>query len=126
MARVLRVSSRERLNDTRLDVVRGQTLRFSAIGLWTDWMISTDADGFENGLMALAAGSRRIPDAPWFHLCGAIGSEDQAVFAIGRQATVVMPASGRLYLFANDAPGAYWNNRGAIQVTIVMARSGNT
>lgn len=111
----------ERFNDTGIDVEAGSTIQVEASGRWTDWTIETDADGFERGYLGPAARFRRVANASWFHLCGAIGRSDRATFALGAKASIDAPAAGRLYLFANDLPAMYWNNKGSLRVSVTVS-----
>lgn len=84
-----------------------------------------------NGMQRLFAWSRRVREANWFELCGAISHAGQGgntgvpprpfYFRIGRELEIEAPYSGYLYCFANDASWAYWNNQGSLRVEITEA-----
>lgn len=113
------IRARERWNDTGIDLVAGATYRLVATGRWRDWFIDTDADGFTRWY--LRPFRRRVPGERWFKLIGCVGQDESRCFAIGKASTLVAPASGRLYCFANDAPSAYWNNEGELTLTVTPA-----
>jgi hypothetical protein len=59
-----------------------------------------------------------VPGAPFFRLCGCVGTDDRQPFAIGGERpewivpdAVAVQADRQLYLFANDWPCMYANNR---------------
>jgi hypothetical protein len=106
------VDSAAAWNDTGFDVIAGQTYRYTAEGTWCDWFIQTDADGFERWYMAPLRSGRRVKDAPWFRLIGAV--DRGAPVVLGKRGEFVAPASGRLYCFANDWPSARGNNKGRV------------
>ena len=67
---------------------------------------------------------------PWFVLTGEIGRDSGQVLPLNRKQFVFVPArSGRLYLYVNDAIGAfgtdryeyYRNNRGTTTITVTPA-----
>ncbi|CAE6752129.1 DUF2235 domain-containing protein [Paraburkholderia nemoris] len=106
----------------RFKVLEGQT--------WLDGDTVSGAEGTPgNWMLRLFAWSKRVRDANWFELCGAIsypGEPSEAgvspqpfYFRIGREMEIKAPYSGYLYCFANDATWAYWNNQGSLRVDIV-------
>jgi len=106
-------------NDTGLDVEEGERLRFTVSGEWWDASHHAYADGYDPPLKLRYLGwLRRRPRGRWFELSGAIGRTNRNAFAIGAGGTLTMPAGGRLFLFANDVAGFYFNNRGALEVQI--------
>lgn len=115
---ILPVPAIEPWTDTGIDVSAGQTLIFSAAKRWTDWIIETDADGFDRIWLKPLAGSRRVPGAPWFALCGALDSDLATAFVIGSASAHTFEIAGRLMVFANDVPWAYCNNKGALNLTV--------
>lgn len=116
--RSVRVCARDRSTDTQIEVVAGQRLRFEATGCWTDWRTRCDADGYLRWYLRPTRALWRVPHAALFALCGSIIGATNTTFAIGRSATIEMPSSGRLMLFANDVAFMYRNNSGEITVTI--------
>ncbi len=111
------ILARKPWNETELDVLPGETYLFTAEGEWTDWLFKTDANGYANYYMNLYNRLKRVGDAKWFEL---IGSLDKVNFyRIGKKNNITFQEAGKLSLFANDAPGFYWNNSGKIIVTII-------
>lgn len=116
--RTVRVCARDRSTDTHIDVVAGQRLRFEAVGYWSDWGTRCDADGYDAWYLRPTRALWRVPTAPLFSLCASIIGDATTDFAVGRSATIAMPSSGRLALFANDVAFMYRNNSGELTVTI--------
>ena len=117
--KTVEVIARRWWNDTGIDVAAGETLGFAASGAWIDLNYSSDAGGYDPPRwMHLFEGIRRHPRGRWFELTGCIGRRRFGGFSIGNRAQVRMPAAGRLYLYANDVPGFYRNNRDALRVTV--------
>jgi Uncharacterized alpha/beta hydrolase domain (DUF2235) len=129
---VVRVFARPLWNWTGIYIEAGIPYTFVALPdqSWIDWYKPSDAGGRSGGLFDfLLSWRKRLREANWFELCGAIMSEaeptiggvppDPYLFRIGNRCTFVSPVSGYLYGFANDARGGYWNNRGSVQVQVV-------
>lgn len=99
---------------TSLRVKAGERYRFTAGGKWRDGNRVVGPKGW-----SLWPFSRwnRVPGVPLFCLCGAVGEDDRQAFAIGEQFEWQVPADvgdltdRQLYLFANDWPSRYGNNR---------------
>ena len=82
---------------------------------------SEDLPRTRESVVRFFEGRRRCPQANWFELIGAIDEDDATLFRIGRggrDATYRAAKSGELFAFANDLPGFYGNNRGAIEVQV--------
>jgi hypothetical protein len=113
-------------NDSGIDVVSGQVFNFAvpASEEWTDWRNRCNADGYTSThLMRRLEIFRRVPKARWLQLIGTIGKSIRSPVVIGSQFLEFLPSSpGRLYLFANDVPWMYWNNRGMIAVRITRTK----
>ena len=113
-------------NDTGITMVAGQRYRLVATGRWIDLLIKTDANGFTTDetpwigrwLMRRHEKNRRRPHDNWFALIGAIGRDETTTFRIGTELTFVADRDGELTCFANDAPKAYGNNRGKIELAV--------
>ena len=107
-------------NDTGINLVAGQEYHFQATGQWTDWTITSNADGYEstNFFLKLCERLRRMPNSPWFSLIGSIDKDQDSLFLIGTNKQFTAPKTGRLYCFANDVIIAYGNNRDSIQLTV--------
>lgn len=90
---------------------------FSATGKWRDWFKSCDANGWHGSGTNWMRHFARVADADLFCLCGAFDKDEQRVFKIASSLEyTVKPAdciqdSAELFLFANDLPWMYWNNR---------------
>jgi hypothetical protein len=134
-SRRIRVVAKTFINWTGITFVAGQRYRFEVLadppfdrGLWIDSGVRTTADGFltcpVDVLCAPFRRLRRIPDVNWFVMSGGIGDPSLLAldlhhrFAIGDRRTITDPATGHLGLFANDVSTMYWNNEGAIMMTI--------
>lgn len=122
--RTARVPSHLLWVDTRIDLVAGEEYRFTAKGEWKDWYIGCGPDGYDstNILQVLAERLRRMPQERWFALIGALDEDPATAFHIGSRTTRVMPRNGRLTCFANDLVGLYFNNYGAVDLTIERLR----
>ncbi|WP_420002620.1 DUF2235 domain-containing protein [Arenibacterium sp. LLYu02] len=151
-----RASAKPRWNATGLYLVKGASYYVTAKGEWLDAGIKADANGPKPGFQLAKAAyglaklpealrgllrkserlakadvtfSRRVVEAPWFALMGAIGSgrgntevgggiEDHDTHLLGTDKTFTARESGYLYLFANDAWVMYGNNAGSLEVEI--------
>jgi hypothetical protein len=111
-------------NDTGIRLISGQEYHFTAVGRWIDFYISCDADGFRspNPLFFPWEPLRRMPHEQWFTLIGAIDRKPETQFRIGRERTMIAPATGTLSCFANDVGLAYWNNFGSLELTVRRTR----
>jgi hypothetical protein len=85
---------------------------------WFDAWIETDADGYSRPWLKLAEGLRRVPAANWFALVGTLDGQPETAWVIGRGSRHTATASGELVCFANDMPCMYWNNWGALVLTV--------
>ncbi|GAB5443183.1 MAG: hypothetical protein Fues2KO_35320 [Fuerstiella sp.] len=73
--------------------------------------------------MSRVSALKRLPSEDYFQLCAAVGSPVAASqFPILPDVPFTAPASGELFLFLNDVPGFYVNNRGRLQVQIETVR----
>ena len=122
---MVKVCSNAKLKDTGIDLIKNCEYKYKATGIWVDWFIPCDADGYPdvlNSLMNTIFGrhTKRIPSAKWFQLVGVIkGSQDIAYeIKLGMEGIFPSPESGGLCVFANDADFAYWNNFGCIELYI--------
>ena len=68
--------------------------------------------------MALLEPFRRLPDAQWFSLVGAINNNEEFLFKIANDATVTITKSGEFSPFANDLSRFYGANAGKIKVKV--------
>jgi hypothetical protein len=94
---------------------------------WTDASIecgpagwkSKDLPWYKEHIIKAFEKRRRLKNANWFALVGALGDEDDKLFLIGDgKKPYTAPKGGDLYLFANDMPSKYGNNDGSLMVTI--------
>lgn len=114
------VFAAHRWTDTGVDVLEGDRVTVSAAGHWSDAGIECDAEGFERAWLRPFERMRRAPKARWFQLIGAVERRLQTPLILGNHAVARAPASGRLFLFANDVPFMHWNNSGFLRVTIAL------
>ena len=117
----IQVVAREAWNDSGVDLIAGAVYDFIAAGIWNDASIPSTADGYSSTpILKLFEGLRRVPNASYFKLIGTIGKSTRDPILIGTTLPSFSPdKSGRLYCFANDVRCMYWNNHGAIALTIV-------
>jgi hypothetical protein len=125
------VSSRPEWVETPVWVKAGDTLDFQAVGCWVDLVIPCTADGYAAGFFYAIHELPRIPDdGRYFRLMGRISTDGkqpaddvpELTFPIGaKRSGWKANADGRLFVFANDRKGFYWNNWGAIRLSIERA-----
>jgi len=151
-----RAHARQHWNATGLFVEAGGSYRVRTQGEWLDAGIPATANGARAGLYLGKLGyglaafpellrrglrrikrlakadvifARRVAEAPWFALIGAIangqgaseqgeGVEDHEWHPLTQDREITVRQSGYLYLFANDAWWMYGNNAGALRVEI--------
>lgn len=111
----LRVDPRQKY---RFHVSDGETWKDKEIvcgpGGWT----SEDLPWLEKAVVQRLEGRRRVPQARWFQLCGAIDDEEDHLFPVETETDVTIDHAGDLYLFANDLRSLYGNNSGSLTVTV--------
>ena len=108
-------------NPVGYDVAAGKVYKVAVAPnqTWTDGYVDTDADGYDSTLLLPFAALKRVPSAPWFALVCCVGEDEATCEAVGSGPTKFVPkASGELSCFANDAPLLYFNNHGALNVTV--------
>jgi hypothetical protein len=119
----LEIIAKEKWNHTGFQLERGVEYSFSARGQWIDWYIVHGPDGDGSGwnlFLRAFERFRRRPDDKWFALIGAVGEDESTTFLIGSSNPRFKPVkTGELTCYANDAPWAYGNNKGSIQLTVV-------
>ena len=119
------VYARKLWNDSGINVVSGQVFNFAVpTGQeWTAWRTRCNADGYNStDLNRPFEIFRRVPNARWLQLIGTIGKSISPVIIGSQFVEFLPPSAGRLYLFANDIPWMYWNNRGMIAVRITRTK----
>lgn len=123
------VLAKLRYNWTGVRLNEGATYTFTIAenDTWKDANINCGPDGWETdelpwykeGVVHIAERFRRLPDANWFALIGALDDEDDELFLIGKgEKSYKAPRDADLYLFANDMKSKYGNNDGSLMVTI--------
>ncbi len=112
------IDSKKKWNDAGVDLIAGRRYRYSATGRWKDWFIRCDTDGYSNLFMDLYGWIKRTPSARWFQLIGAVDKHPAYIVKLGTSGTFTAPASGRLWAYANDAPFAYGNNSGSVELSV--------
>ncbi len=131
----LKVDSRRRWVATPVWVLPGDIMTFEASGVWGDFTIPCSADGWHADLFyAIGKLPRIIDDKRYFRLMGRISEsgdepatdEPERTFVIGRARSVTADWPGRLYVFANDRAGFYWNNWGHVLLNIALTRQTDT
>lgn len=108
-----------------LDVSAGEEYAVSLTPIdqqWTDWTIDTDANGFPKKFLFPQP---LLKGVNYFCLCGVVveanGNENR--FRIGKDPlNITMPATGKLYYFANDYKFAYFNNKGSITFNLYRSK----
>ena len=99
-------------------VSAGETWSFSAAGEWSTGFVRCGPDGYRNFLFDALEFAPRAPGAARLKLMGKFRDEpDSAAFPIGAGCTRTFARSGELVVFANDQPGGYGDNRGAVTLT---------
>jgi len=127
----VRVFANPLWNWTGIFIQEGVSYTFQVMAgqSWLDGHHACGANGTRGNLIQrLLSGFKRVPDANWFELCGAITYPAQpsiggvppkpSFFRIGMGTTIKAPTSGYLYCFANDSQWAYSKNQGSIRVKI--------
>ncbi len=104
-------------SDTGIELEAGRKYGLRAEGHWWDAFIRCSAAGYRNTLFRALENHRRVPGSDWFALIGSIDRDPAATFEIGTELLLTAPRTGRLWCFANDLPGMYWNNWGAVELT---------
>jgi len=113
------ICARSFWTDSGIDLVVGGTYELSGQGRWIDFFVPCRPSGYAGFLYQNKLGSLlRLPGAKWFALCGALNHDGRTAFLIGDAVRYAAVGSGRLYCFANDVPGWYWNNFGSMLVTV--------
>lgn len=109
-------------NPTEIEISAQEEYKFEASGSWSDLMVKTDADGYTNGYMRLFNNLKRAKQYPWFALVGVLNQSNNEYFLIGKNNKIAFEQSGKLYCFANDVNGFYWNNFGSISLKVTRIK----
>ena len=100
-------------------VPEGDEWKDASIGCGPDGWESEDLPWYKEGIVKAFEKRRRLKDANWFALVGALNDEEDELFLIGDgNEPYTSPKDADLYLFANDMPSKYGNNDGSLMVTI--------
>jgi len=127
MTELIEVPSKLMWVGTATWVKAGDTLSFRADGTWVDAVIPCSADGYSAPLFYSINRLPRIPDdGRYFRLMGRIvpdGIQPQhddvtATFPVGCKSERSVTTQGRLFVFANDRVGYYWNNWGSVTLRV--------
>lgn len=117
-----KVFGRKKWNDTKIDLVQNHKYKYKATGLWVDWFIPCGADGYPKALNFfmdnIFGPLKRRQSAKWFQLVGVIRGSQEIEIELGKEGTFTALENGRLWVFANDADRAYWNNFGCIELDV--------
>lgn len=105
-------------NHTGVLLEPGITYQLSAKGTWRDASIECGPDGHDAARLRFFRGMRRAPDENWFALIGHAAGQ---TFPIRTAATITPTKAGELLCYANDVRFMYWNNEGAVTLTIVRS-----
>lgn len=118
------IASTEHWVDTGITLEAGTTYELVAAGEWHDASIPTGPDGYDsvNVLQEETESLRRVPDAKWFALIGALDHRKETEFVIGSRAEYTPTERGELTCFANDLIGFYLNNHGSVTLTVTAVR----
>lgn len=129
----VQVNARDK-NTPLADVAAGTRYRLVTTGKWWDLFIPCDAKGYPSPKhMRRFETHRRVPVADWFALIGfviptALTSRtllspagvplyDLSTYADGSKLWT-SPSTGVLHVFPNDVPCFYWNNLGALGISL--------
>ncbi len=108
-------------NATGIQLSAGERYSMSAAGRWVDWYIPHGPEGDPSDSLYMKAFEplRRVKDANWFELIGALDSDIATAFPIGKGRDYAAQKNGELTCFANDVEGFYFNNYGQVTLTVV-------
>ncbi len=122
--------SRLRKNHTGIKLEQGKTysIRFTEASSWCDAAITSDHQGWvrenlsgsQKLLHAFSRPFSRFWKTPLFGVVGGISGHRFSRFDLSRtgNSQFEAPASGELYLFANDLWPMYFNNHGYLLLTV--------
>jgi uncharacterized protein (DUF2235 family) len=125
------IASKVKWNITPLAVRAGTKYRFEASGTWHDASIVSGPAGYASPRLLFRGLEwlRRVPKANWFSLICVVDQDMSTAFAmrtkdcearVNRKIIVerTITKDGFLNCFANDLPFMYWNNSGAVKLTV--------
>lgn len=123
----MKIDSTKRWVRTGVQMRAGCTYRLTASGKWTDLGMTCGPEGYASHdypnkiasrVLRIVEWTRRVRQANWFALIGAVDSDRRRKFVIGRAASVTPMRDGELLCFANDFWFAYLNNRGSVDLNV--------
>ncbi|MFZ0257361.1 MAG: hypothetical protein WAN46_17370 [Gammaproteobacteria bacterium] len=115
------VSAREDTDtmvDTGIDMAPGEQYELAATGLWWDFFIPSSPNGFFFLPDILVNRFLRHRPSNFFALIGCLDRRPDQQFFVGKHCNYKPEVPGRLFCFANDVSGFYWNNWGKVDLTI--------
>lgn len=115
----IEIRAKCRWNETNIEIFEGEKYKFTAIGMWTDFFITKNANGYSNLYMKLFKKWKRSKEHLWFALIGTLNKNENECFLIGENNNIQFSKTGKLYCFANDANAFYWNNFGKLNLQII-------
>jgi hypothetical protein len=119
-SKTIAIYSKAFWNETDLEISNEEEYRFEASGLWKDFFVKCEADGYTCWLMSLFNSWKRSPDNNWFALIGCLNKTND--FLIGKQNQISFNQNGKLHCYANDAKRFYSNNFGQISLKITRTK----
>jgi len=116
-------NSKNPFMDTHINAQSGKTYNFSAreLDTWKDFTTPASVEGWTTmkWLANIYWIMARTKASGFYYLTGCIkNGSNEYYFQIGKSCTITAPFSGRLYLFVNDVPGFFWNNKGTAMVNV--------
>ncbi len=114
------IYSREFWNETDVEIQSGEEYKFVAEGNWKDLSKETDANGYSNWYMSLFDSLKRSRNNQWFALIGSVNKSGG--FLIGKNSQIPFQQNGKLWCYANDVRGFYWNNSGTVLLTVTRIK----
>jgi hypothetical protein len=116
----LSITSEKDWVETGIRLAVGERYRLTASGTWKDRNTPSGPAGNPNPsvIQKLFAFRLRHKGARYFALIGCIDRDLSHSFVIGDRVEFAVSHSGELFCFANDVPGFYGNNKGAVSVTV--------
>ena len=115
------IGAREVWQDSGLYIEAGQRLTIQASGTWRDRSGTTDVNGRASQPLNGRRDEVALPGAPLMMLVGKIG-DDGVPFRVGTQTEVTASRPGPLLLMANDRYRELADNRGTVEVRILIPR----
>jgi len=113
------ICAREKYSSHRVEIKAGEKYVFWCDDdqYWRDLFLKQTPAGYNNVMASLLG--LRLDSALCFCLCGSINDDENMLFEIGLKMEKTFNIDGFVSFFANDTPGFYWNNSGAITLNIL-------